>query len=119
MEEVVQPGEPTFTKVSAGKQKTEKNTAMAIVAYLIFFLPLLTDAKNDPFVRYHIKQGLGLFISGIIAWIFMMISVLGLILAIPLDIILVVLLILGILHALHGEEKPLPIIGEYAKKFNI
>ncbi len=43
-------------------QPKEKNTAMAAVAYLIFFLPLLTDAKNDQFVKYHVKQGLVFFI---------------------------------------------------------
>lgn len=49
--------------------KKEKNTGMAIVAYIIFFIPLLTEAKNDPFVKYHVKQGLVLFIGWVIVWI--------------------------------------------------
>lgn len=43
-----------------------KNIGMAIVAYIIFFIPLLTEAKKDPFVKYHVKQGLVLFIAWII-----------------------------------------------------
>ena len=40
-----------------------KNTTMAIIAYIIFFVPLLTgDAKKDSFVKYHVKQGLVLFL---------------------------------------------------------
>jgi len=39
---------------------------MAILAYILFFIPLLTDSKNDPYVKYHIKQGLVLFIGGIL-----------------------------------------------------
>ncbi|HOE15288.1 MAG TPA: hypothetical protein PLH82_01145 [Candidatus Paceibacterota bacterium] len=44
----------------------EKNTGMAILAYILFFIPLLTDSKKDPFVKYHVKQGLVLFIGGIL-----------------------------------------------------
>ncbi|MBP6855591.1 MAG: hypothetical protein KBC26_01280 [Candidatus Pacebacteria bacterium] len=36
-------------------EEHKKNIAMAIVAYILFFIPLLTDAKNDPFVKYHVK----------------------------------------------------------------
>ncbi|GAF91940.1 unnamed protein product, partial [marine sediment metagenome] len=46
--------------------KKEKNTGMAIVAYILFFIPLLTDAKNDPFVKYHVKQGLSLFLVAVV-----------------------------------------------------
>lgn len=41
-------------KVHTGAKK-EKNIGMAVVAYILFFIPLLTDAKNDPFVKYHVK----------------------------------------------------------------
>ena len=47
------------------EKKEEKNAGMAIVAYLLFFIPLLTEARKDPFVRYHVKQGLVLFISAL------------------------------------------------------
>src|SRR3990167_3767488 len=47
------------TPPPAGKQ----NTVMAIIAYILFFVPLLTgDAKKDAFVKFHTKQGLVLFI---------------------------------------------------------
>ena len=47
----------------------KKNIGMAIVAYILFFVPLLTDDKNDPFVRYHVRQGLAFLIAAIIVGI--------------------------------------------------
>lgn len=98
--------------------QNKKNTGMAIVAYIIFFIPLLTDAKNDPFVKYHVKQGLILFIAGVIVSLFARaIPVLGFLISPILNIILFILLIIGILNAAKGLEKPLPIIGHLADSF--
>ncbi|MFA6146136.1 MAG: hypothetical protein WC697_02275 [Patescibacteria group bacterium] len=100
------------------KPTQQKNTGMAIIAYLIFFIPLLTDAKNDPFVKYHVKQGLTLLIAGVIVgilssflpWSLYRISQL-------LNLFVFVLMIIGIMNASKGEEKPLPIIGKFADNF--
>jgi len=100
------------------QQKKAKNTGMAVVAYIIFFIPLLTDSKNDPFVKYHVKQGLVLFIASIIVWfIARVIPVLGFIVSQILNIAILVLLIIGIINAVNGEQKPLPLIGQFADKF--
>ncbi len=108
--------------------KDKKNTGMAAVAYFIFFLPLLTEAKKDPFVKYHVRQGLGFLIT------FFALRFLTLFLIAPLadsayffdlfftlvywvaNLFLVTLLILGVMNAIKGEEKPLPLIGEWANK---
>ncbi|MDD3101838.1 MAG: hypothetical protein PHE59_01690 [Patescibacteria group bacterium] len=100
------------------KPTQQKNTGMAIIAYIIFFVPLLTDAKNDPFVKFHVKQGLTLLITGIIVWIlssFLPWSLwrIGQL----LDLFVFVLMIIGIMNASKGEEKPLPIIGKFAENF--
>ena len=100
--------------------KKEKNTGMAIVAYIIFFIPLLTESKNDPFVKFHVKQGLVLFIGEIIVgvisyilpWQLLMISRL-------LDLGLFALMIIGILNASKGEQKPLPVIGKFGEQFKL
>ena len=99
-----------------GEQKP-KNTGMAIVAYILFFIPLLTDAKNDPFVKYHVKQGLVLFISAVIASIVRLIPAIYWIGWI-LDLGVLVLFIIGVMNAAGGKEKELPLIGQYADKFH-
>lgn len=98
----------------------EKNTGMAIVAYILFFIPLLTDAKNDPFVKYHVKQGLVLFIGEVIVWIIGSILPWGLhVITQLLDLGLFILMIIGVLNAAQGKQKPLPLIGKFGDQFKI
>ena len=98
-----------------------KNTGMAIVALIIFFVPLLTDSKNDPFVKYYVKQGLVLFIGwiviSIITGILVYVPFLGYVISQLLSLVLFIILIIGIMNAAKGEEKPLPLIGQYAENF--
>jgi len=97
------------------RPEKKKNTGMAIVAYILFFVPLLTEAKNDPFVKYHVKQGLALFILCIISGLVWWVPVIGQI----VSLIAFVLWIIGIINAANGQEKPLPLIGQFGEKFNI
>ncbi len=97
----------------------ELNTGMAVLAYIIFFVPLLTDAKDDPYVKYHVKQGLVLFIAWVLTGVFNMVPVIGWMLAPIVYLVLLVLLIMGILNAVNGAKKPLPLIGQFADKINL
>jgi uncharacterized membrane protein len=100
------------------KTPQEKNTGMAIVAYLLFFVPLLTDAKADPFVKYHVKQGFVLFVGWILVGILNSILPWSLdFVASLLDLGLFVLMVMGIISASKGEQKPLPYVGIYAEQF--
>jgi uncharacterized membrane protein len=83
------------------------NKTMGVLAYFIFFLPLLVDSKNE-FGRFHSNQGLLVFILSIIA------SIVGSI--IPIlgwvgSILVLVLAIIGIINASKEEMKELPLIG--------
>ena len=95
----------------------KKNTTMAVVAYLLFFIPLLTEAKDDPFVKFHVKQGLVLLVAELIAMAVSRIPVLGWFSGL-LGLGVFFLLIIGILNALKGQEKPLPVIGQFAERLN-
>jgi len=93
------------------KDKNQKNTGMAIVAYIIFFIPLLTESKNDPFVKYHVKQGLLIFIGwiliSIISWILPW--QLGIIVTI-LNLGVFVLMIIGIMSAAKGDPSSVNVL---------
>ncbi len=106
---------------------------MAIIAYLgiLVFIPLLTQ-KNNRFVMFHVQQGLGLFIAWVILWIlFMFIDRMlfsnmmtfplcgGSIIYGVIKLGLFILMILGIINASKGEMKELPVVGGFAKSFNI
>ena len=101
------------------KKGSGKNIGMAVVAYILFFVPLLTDAKNDPFVKFHVKQGLVLLITEVaISIVGTIIPFLGWLIILPLGSLLVLLLwIIGVVHAVNGTEKELPLVGSFAKRF--
>ncbi len=96
-----------------------KNTTMAIIAYLVFFIPLLTEDKNDPFVKFHVKQGIVLFVAMVAAGFFGYIPLIGWFLAPWLSLAILVLLAIGIINASKGLEKPLPLIGKFANNIKI
>ncbi len=103
----------------------QKNTGMAILAYILFFVPLLTEAKDDPFVKYHVRQGFILFVAWVLVYIVLQVlfgsiisfSMLGMYALLSNIVMLgfLVLVVMGIIHASKGEEKPLPLIGHFAE----
>ena len=93
----------------------EKNKTMAILAYFIFFLPLVTDAKDSPFAKYHANQSLILLIFSCGAYLVssvLTIMLIGFLLLPLVSIASFVLFIMGIINASNGKMKPLPLIGE-------
>jgi len=98
-------------------EEIESGKTMAIVAYLIFFIPLLMDdMKRNKFVMFHTEQAIVLFIVNILAAILGTITCgIGLILYIPW----VIFLIMGIMNAAGGKVTPLPLIGQFGEKFNL
>jgi len=93
------------------------NTLMAVLSYfgILVLIPLLTDAKNDPFVKFHIKQGLVLLIVYVISGFIIWVPIIGWL----LGILLFILFIIGVINAASGKETPLPVIGQFGEKINI
>ena len=90
----------------------ENNKIMAAISYIwILFLVPLFAAKDDAFARFHANQGLLLFLASIVLGIIGVIPVIGTIIALVGGIVTFVFMILGIINALKGEMKPLPLIG--------
>ena len=92
----------------------EKNKVMAILAYIIFFIPLLA-AKESKFAMYHANQGLILFLAAVIINVVgAIIPIIGWLIIIPLgNLAVLVWAILGIVKAAGGKVAPLPMIGKY------
>lgn len=110
-----QPQEPQTDKDTKATGDNVDNTkAVAAVAYLgiLFFVPLLTNPESD-FARYHANQGLLLLITGLVVNILgPVLPVIGWFIIWPLgSIFVLVLFVMGLINALNGEKKPLPLIG--------
>lgn len=92
----------------------EKNKAFAILAYFVFFLPLIA-ARDSTFAMFHANQGLNLLLLFVVVNVLgTFIPIIGWFIIYPVGYIFaVVLLILGIANAARGATKPLPLIGKF------
>lgn len=104
--------DPQQTMGAPDPQDVEKNKVMAILAYIIFFLPLIA-ARDSRFAMFHGNQGLVLFLAAIVINIVGgIIPFIGWFIILPFGWIAVLILaIIGIINASKGEMKPLPLIG--------
>jgi uncharacterized membrane protein len=104
-------------EIQADPNDAEQNKGMAIVAYILFFVPLLTgDHNKSPFVKYHTNQGTILFIFAVGGWIvssILMIILIGFLLGFVISIASLVFLVIGIINVVNGRMKPLPVIGKF------
>lgn len=99
-------------------EKTSDQTSKlwAILGYVIpilFFIPLLGEEKNKPYVRWHANQQLNLLLYWVVVnGILPLIPFLGWLLM-PIGWIFgLVLMIMGIMSAQQGTQKRLPLIGK-------
>ena len=84
-----------------------------VLAYLsILILIPAFAARKDPFVRFHVNQGLILLFLNVISGLISFIPVIWF-LGDILNCAVLVFCIWGAMIALRGEEKPLPIIGRF------
>lgn len=117
---------------SITEAEIQDGKTMAILAYLgiLFIIPLLA-ARDKKFAMYHTEQAIALWIAFIVIyiamWILMfivgqissslacIISILGII---PW-LAYVVLWIMGLINAVGGKVKELPVVGPWGAKLNL
>lgn len=112
---------PNPENTTSAPPTTPDNTKiMSVLAYIgpLVIVSYIT-AKDNPTVKFHIKQGLVLLVAEVALWVigsmlFVLWPLIGLV-----NFALVVLAIIGILNAVNGKEKPLPILGKFSEHFNI
>ena len=83
---------------------------MAVLCYLgiLWLIPFLT-AKESPFVKYHLNQGLTLLILGLIVAVISWIPVIGWL----CGVVVFALAIIGIVNVVNGKAQELPVIGKF------
>lgn len=98
----------------------DENKLVAAIGYLgvLCLIPLLAK-KDSAFCQFHGKQGLVIFIAWLILWVCNIVPVLGQIVWMLGSLVLLVLIILGMIHALNGEEWELPVLGKYTKQIKL
>lgn len=110
------------TNSNSGAQGGMDGKTIGIISYLTligWIIAFVMHGNNKTKLgAFHIRQSLGLFIISfaayIVMFIFMFIPVLGWIISILIWIALIgvfVLWVIGLVAAINGEEKPVPLIG--------
>ncbi|MFA5778200.1 MAG: hypothetical protein WC870_01795 [Candidatus Paceibacterota bacterium] len=106
---------------SSPSSKKGNQTIMGVLAYLgILILVPFFMAKENPFVKFHIKQGLVLVVIELIIWAlrpmfwsYPMSSFIQI-----LDLAIIIFIIMGIINVVQGREKELPLIGQFSRYFS-
>ena len=98
----------------------EDNKLIAAVGYLgiLCLLPLLLK-KDSAFAQFHGKQGLVLLIVWLILWAGNIVPIIGWMVWFVGSLGIVILIIMGVVHALRGEMWELPYLGQYAKEIKL
>ena len=93
-----------------------QDKTIAIVAYLtvigLVVALVMNNEKKDLFSTYHIRQSLGLVLTSIALSLINVIPILGWIVSLIGAFVLLYMWVMGLLNAINGREKPVPILGE-------
>ncbi len=113
------------TQPGSAEQSNKLLAALAYPIWIIALIIVLTDMKNDPFMRRHGWTALFWGIAWLVIWVAVMIlsaiPFLGFLVAIlSFPIIWLAWFILSIYYALqtyNGREFTIPVVSDYAKRY--
>ncbi len=101
--------------------QTVEGKNIAIIAYItiigLIIAFVMNNEKKESFASYHIKQSLGLALTGLALGIIGMIPILGWLINIVGIFVLLYMWIVGLMNAINGNEKPVPFLGKKYKEW--
>ena len=108
------------TEPSQHPSDSDQSLFMGLLCYLgiLVIIPLLASKKN-PFVKFHIKQGLVLFICEAVLWVATKMFWPLMPLIWILQLVVFVLAVIGIVNVVQKKNKELPLVGKFAKSIKI
>jgi uncharacterized membrane protein len=106
----------------------KEDTTIALLAYItpilfgvgIVIAIVMHNGKKTALGAYHLRQALGLLLTGValmVPYALPLVNVVWFFLSPLISIALFVLWIMGLLNAINGVQKPIPLVGEYYKKW--
>lgn len=103
------------------KQLTEtiEGKNIAVIAYItiigLIIAFVMNNEKKEPFASHHIKQSLGLALTGLALGIIGIVPIIGWLINIVGIFVLLYMWIVGLMNAINGKESNVPFLG---KKYN-
>ena len=94
----------------------EDGKNIAIIAYLtiigLVIALIMNGDKKNSFASYHIRQSLGLMLTAFAVSVVSIIPFIGWLVGIAASLALLYMWIMGLMNAINGHEKPLPLLGD-------
>ncbi|PID68507.1 MAG: hypothetical protein CR989_05060 [Flavobacteriales bacterium] len=107
--------EPTKTVENISTTDHGEGKKIAIIAYItwigLIIAFVMNNDKKIPLASYHIRQVLGLTLTGIVLGFIAIIPILGLLIWIVGILILIYMWIMGLVNAINERQQPMPILG--------
>jgi uncharacterized membrane protein len=112
----------TTRQLNISQEEIESGKTMAILAYILFIIPLVVDdARKNKFAMFHTEQSIViaiLHVIGIILGTIGSMFCIGVIFYL-INLFAFVLWVLGLIYALQGQVKAVPLVGSFGEKFNL
>lgn len=93
-----------------------KGKEIALIAYLtiigLIIAFVMNSEKKHEFSTYHIKQSLGILVTGLAIGVIGVIPILGWIISVLGSFFLIFLWVMGLINAINGKLVPVPVLGE-------
>lgn len=113
--------ENTSTKQPETNKSTDSSLSIATIAYItvvgLIIAFVMNKDKKEAFANYHIRQSLGLALTGLALGIISLIPFLGWIIYIVGIFVLLYMWIMGLMNAINKKEQPVPFLGEKFKEW--
>jgi len=99
---------------------TSNKTLFGILAYLgPLVIVSYAMANGDSFVKFHVRQGLVLLLIEVVLWVLSAMFWFLWPLYSLLNLVIIIFAILGIINVVNMKESKLPVVGDWADKFNV
>lgn len=86
--------------------------AVAYLGWIGYIIAYLAGRRHDPFMRFHLNQAIVLIITGIVIALLSILPVIGTIADAVLSILVFVDFLHGIIQAIKGSCRPMPVLGK-------
>src|SRR5450432_1453730 len=93
---------------------------ITIIGWIIAIITYNSSADKSSLAKFHLRQSFGIFITGIALYILMLMMIFVIpffFFIIPfIGIAVFILAVIGLVAAVNGEEKPVPVLGNFYQK---
>lgn len=110
---------PPSQAVAAGAITEDKTVAVICYATILGFIAaiFMHQSRKTQLGTFHLRQMLGLVLTGVVGGVVGVVPILGWIVGFLVVIGLCVLWLLGLLSAVRGDMRPVPLLGEYYQRW--